>query len=167
MAMFSQAWTEQELIKSLESLTPGGSEFSNDPDRCIAWVKDRLETVAKQARKRQQAEADNAALVEIFSAEGVAYALHTAYTNPSRFGYDTPSDEWEELIRARDFNFKQPHPGTALLEELEQLRFIADAYLMLIEALKELPEVLPKVFAKVNDEEFKERFAKEADNERD
>lgn len=165
MAMFSQAWTEQELIKSLESLTPGGSEFSNDPDRCIAWVKDRLETVAKQVRKRQQAEADNAALVEAIKNIYPMVAGHAIQLR--RSGEEKAMIPWNDISHKLYQVTESDHPGGALLEELEQLRFIADAYLMLIEALKELPEVLPKVFAKINDEEFKERFAKEADNERD
>ena len=50
------------LVKSLYSLTPGGSEFHNDPDRCIQWIKARLATVTEQVKKRQQVEADNAKL---------------------------------------------------------------------------------------------------------
>ena len=51
-----------DLEKQLESLTPGGSEFYNDPERCIQWVKDRLATVSKQVKKRKEAEAENAKL---------------------------------------------------------------------------------------------------------
>lgn len=51
-----------DLEKQLESLTPGGSEFHSDPERCIQWVKDRLATVSKQVKKRKEAEAENAKL---------------------------------------------------------------------------------------------------------
>jgi len=34
--------TLKEVCKALESLTPGGSEFHDDPKRCLAWIKDRL-----------------------------------------------------------------------------------------------------------------------------
>jgi len=36
----------------LESLTPGGSEFHDDPERCVAWIKDRLAFTAKIAAER-------------------------------------------------------------------------------------------------------------------
>ena len=29
----------ERLVKAIESLTPGGSEFFNDPDRCIDFLK--------------------------------------------------------------------------------------------------------------------------------
>lgn len=42
------------LIKQLEALTPGGSEFHNDSERCLEWIKDRLETTAKIAGERNE-----------------------------------------------------------------------------------------------------------------
>ena len=36
----------------LEGLTPGGSEFSGWPERCAAWVQERLDTRAKIAAER-------------------------------------------------------------------------------------------------------------------
>ncbi len=29
--------------RALEGLTPGGSEFANDPERCAAYVRDTIE----------------------------------------------------------------------------------------------------------------------------
>ena len=40
------------ITLELERLTPGGSEFVRDPDRCIAWIRERLATVAKIAAER-------------------------------------------------------------------------------------------------------------------
>lgn len=44
------------LCRLLESLTPGGSEFANDPQRCAEWVKEQMagwpkEIVALKAEK--------------------------------------------------------------------------------------------------------------------
>lgn len=36
------------MQKMLESLTPGGSEFSGNPDRCAEWIMDRLNLPVKQ-----------------------------------------------------------------------------------------------------------------------
>lgn len=35
----------------LQSLTPGGSEFVNDPDRCVAYIKDVRETQHNMIKK--------------------------------------------------------------------------------------------------------------------
>ena len=34
----------QKLDMALQSLTPGGSEYVGDPDRCVARAKDNLDT---------------------------------------------------------------------------------------------------------------------------
>ena len=96
----------QQLTKLLESLTPGGTEFYNDPDRCVQWVKDRLAIVSEQVKKRQQAEADNAALMEAMNK--AKHRLENSF-----------------LLAALDilkFALSEPHPGAALLEEVERLR---------------------------------------------
>lgn len=44
---------EEELKKyrlALEGLTPGGSEFHKDPERCVAYVRDRFDS-GHQAKK--------------------------------------------------------------------------------------------------------------------
>ena len=47
-----------EAMKLLESLTPEGSEFHNDPERCVEWVRERLSGVVEQVKKRKAAEAE-------------------------------------------------------------------------------------------------------------
>lgn len=48
-----------ELLRMMESLTPGGSEFHNSPQRCIDFAKDtmrsRWESIRKLVRERNQA----------------------------------------------------------------------------------------------------------------
>lgn len=46
------------LRRSLESLTPGGSEFYDSPNNCIEWVQRRLESVMQQVKARKAAEAE-------------------------------------------------------------------------------------------------------------
>jgi hypothetical protein len=41
---------------ALESLTPNGSEFVNEPDRCVAFVKDRLDFTVYLVKQRNQAQ---------------------------------------------------------------------------------------------------------------
>ena len=45
------------LKHQVESFTPGGSEFNNDPERCLQWIKDRMSTVTEQVKKRKEADA--------------------------------------------------------------------------------------------------------------
>lgn len=47
-----------------------------------------------------------------------------------------------------------------LREENLNLKFTADTYTYLSEVLKEMPDILPQVLAKVNNEDFKARFIK-------
>ena len=50
--------TDTEVIHSLmdilESLTPGGSEFKNNPKACHEWIKARLQTRGRVASERNQ-----------------------------------------------------------------------------------------------------------------
>lgn len=68
----------------LESLTPGGSEFHNDPQMCKQFIRDRLATVTKVARERNELREENnilrAALAEIIAAvvEGDPQAIADA-----------------------------------------------------------------------------------------
>lgn len=39
----------QQLDMALQSLTPGGSEYVGDPDRCIAVVKDKIDGYRRRA----------------------------------------------------------------------------------------------------------------------
>ena len=42
----------KRIIKLFELLTPGGSEFYNDPDRCYRFAKDSHATMGKVAAER-------------------------------------------------------------------------------------------------------------------
>jgi hypothetical protein len=70
MGAFSAVWRDlAETIAELErvnkmlcNLTPSGSEYYNDPDRCIECIKDRIATADRlaiaQARKNKEAIAE-------------------------------------------------------------------------------------------------------------
>jgi len=64
-----------QLMLDLESLTPRGSEFHNDPARCVAWVRERLSGVIEQVQKRKAAEAENERLRAAL--EAVEWVTHT------------------------------------------------------------------------------------------
>ncbi len=56
----------EKAMRTLESLTPSGSEFVNDPERCAAWVKEvHAAQLTAIRRFKLQTEA-KAALVEEF-----------------------------------------------------------------------------------------------------
>jgi hypothetical protein len=44
---------ELKAMRALESLTPGGSEFVNEPERCVAFVRDRLSYTINSVKKRR------------------------------------------------------------------------------------------------------------------
>ena len=43
-----------ELLNKLIDLTPGGSEFAGDAERCIEWVKGRLDERGKLAAQNRK-----------------------------------------------------------------------------------------------------------------
>lgn len=49
-------YTKDELMSMLESLTPGGSEFHQEPEACVRFVKDRQRTAVMATMKRREAE---------------------------------------------------------------------------------------------------------------
>jgi predicted secreted protein len=57
--VFALEQLNDHLYKALESLTPGGSEFWHDPDKCIEYIQRRLNSVIEQVKKRKGAEVEN------------------------------------------------------------------------------------------------------------
>lgn len=45
---------DSRAMRALESLTPNGSEFVNDPERCMAFVRDRLAFTIQLAKERNR-----------------------------------------------------------------------------------------------------------------
>jgi len=62
------------LMHHLESLTPGGSEFHDSPERCVDWVRERLSGVIEQVQKRKAAEVEIARLQRVID--------HVEWTHP-------------------------------------------------------------------------------------
>jgi hypothetical protein len=44
----------ERLTKALDELTPGGSEFHDDPERCLQFIKDRMTSNGKLAAERNE-----------------------------------------------------------------------------------------------------------------
>jgi hypothetical protein len=53
-----------ELQKAVWAMTPGGSEFANDTERCLDFIRDRMRSNVEQVKLRKAAEAEVAALRE-------------------------------------------------------------------------------------------------------
>ena len=47
---------DSRAMRALESLTPNGSEFVNDPERCVEFVRDRLAFLVQIAKERNMAQ---------------------------------------------------------------------------------------------------------------
>ncbi len=56
-------YTKDELMRLLESLTPGGSEFHNEPENCVERIRDHVRSVAGQVIARRKAEQQRDALL--------------------------------------------------------------------------------------------------------
>ena len=41
-------WDFEKTKRELEKLTPGGSEFHDEPERCIKWIKDKIKNQHKR-----------------------------------------------------------------------------------------------------------------------
>ena len=59
----------ERLTRLLEGLTPGGSEFHDDPDRCAEFARDMMDGAAKQALLRKAAEAEVVRLTAMLCGE--------------------------------------------------------------------------------------------------
>jgi hypothetical protein len=44
------------VFEALENLTPGGSEFVDDPERCLECIKQRIDNVVQVAKERNKAQ---------------------------------------------------------------------------------------------------------------
>ena len=53
-----------KLMRMLERLTPGGSEFHDDPERCVEWIQSSIHLSAKHIIERKRAEAEAEGLRE-------------------------------------------------------------------------------------------------------
>lgn len=65
------------LRRLLESLTPGGSEFYDNPEACAMWARNRVGITSKIAVERNELRAERDAL----AAELAGYKRNAAYIN--------------------------------------------------------------------------------------
>jgi hypothetical protein len=101
-------------LKSFEGLTPGGSEFVNDPKAVYAWIKDRLDTVIHVASERNKLRADlataNQTIAEVMRViKNVQDELDQFIPEGRILGYDPLvwcSEQLTTLLAAH----AEPHP---------------------------------------------------------
>jgi len=140
----------EALKRQLEALTPGGSEFHDSPQRCILWIKERLDNqkklIVKNADLRRQLQAANAGLEKCASDFHAALqpsswtpifpdALQHRGWEPFVWNEDTPSEHTEywkgrggpEVIDSRyvgvKFWYKAPRHTLCYRVELQTGRF--------------------------------------------
>jgi hypothetical protein len=56
------------------SLTPGGSEFYDEPERCVEWARERMANAAKLAKERNELRAEVERLTGELAAANAALA---------------------------------------------------------------------------------------------
>jgi hypothetical protein len=78
----------RELQRLLEDLTPGGSEFHDDPQRCAQYVRERLATVARVQAENRRLRAALQVMVDVFhpssAPDDQGHVEHKAYENARR-----------------------------------------------------------------------------------
>lgn len=87
----------QRYKLALESLTPGGSEFSDSPERCVEFVRSREKLPARILRL----EAENASLTaEVEAAVDYIEYLHCMFIEDD-YMYPSQYDAWKQARAAR------------------------------------------------------------------
>ncbi len=85
-----------DAMRLLEILTPGGSEFHENPQRCAAWVQERLDSAQRLTvrayTERNEMRQENARLRERVAAlEGAVKSFARAKAEWDRLWDDTES----------------------------------------------------------------------------
>jgi len=65
-------YTKDDLMRLLESLTPGGSEFYESPENCTCFVRDRFATRTRARSQLNELLATAEELVSLFDEYGMA-----------------------------------------------------------------------------------------------
>jgi Protein of unknown function (DUF551) len=108
-ALFSEFQRMENELKAYEALTPGGSEFVDDPQKVFAWIKDRLSNAGTVAAERNQLRNELASereahrwipvserLPEFCCGEASHYVLVVLKMDNSAFVYDKSIQYWKE-----------------------------------------------------------------------
>ncbi len=86
-----------------QSLTPGGSEFVNDPERCVAWAKARMdntwEALKKATLARNAVEAQSQALLE--AARAALQVVHQLHPKQERIEIGVGLCTWRPCVELR------------------------------------------------------------------
>ena len=70
------------LRRQWEELTPGGSEFHDNPRRCQEWIKDRLSTIIAICKERNSVRDENTRLRAQLERAKKALELIKMHANP-------------------------------------------------------------------------------------
>ena len=80
------------LMDKLLALTPGGSEYSGSPQRCLDWIKDRMAMTGKIAKERNQLRGQVADL--LVACEAVEWVKDPEYNDKSSSGFGMRYCPW-------------------------------------------------------------------------
>lgn len=120
-------YTSDDLMRILESLTPGGSEFHNSPKNCAEWVRGRLGTLSKVAGERNRLRAEletereltHEALAQLAQAQLFARYARRHLTEADSDQAQNQAASYIDLIVPFDPDW---HFGQELLDDAEAMR---------------------------------------------
>lgn len=126
-------YTADELMRILESLTPGGSEFHNSPDMCAEWIRGRLATTGKIAAERNrlrgeletERELTHEALAQLAQAQLFARYARRHLTESDSDQAQNQAASYIDLIVPFDPDW---HFGQELLDDAEAMKELADGH---------------------------------------
>jgi hypothetical protein len=81
--------------QTLESLTPGGSEFHGSPANCAEWIGKRMASIVQNVKARREAEARAEATEQALAAiptDALRNVLYSAKQHAFMHGYDNHAD---------------------------------------------------------------------------
>jgi chromosome segregation ATPase len=88
------------IVKELESLTPGGSEFVGDAKRCLDFVRGRLETVISLAKERNELRDSRAELLKLLKAVRIHYSREHDESPPFPYEAVFSIPDWRKIEAA-------------------------------------------------------------------
>ena len=81
-------YTKDDLMRLLESLTPGGSEYYEEPETCAERIRDHQRSIKHHMVKRKEAERQRDQLLAV--AESNLKILRGMYDTPTESGIFGP-----------------------------------------------------------------------------
>jgi hypothetical protein len=117
----------EEIQRELENLTPGGSEFYNNPKMCLSYLKDRRNTTLYFVKEKKRLEIENIELRKMLAFANTGAKLYGddgELQDNSIFPFIDYKRDSVELIKQKIYRRNMNDPKVQ--EYLETLREVSN-----------------------------------------